>query len=131
MLLLLHSLTRKRRTMPRQARKLSGTKIRHVILCRHSPAGKTDRCLFRSNTIIVANEMITSPHDSTKAVSDRMVRAIGRLGTGTLHPRFSTLEVRKAGGVRAETCLCSSVRATVAGSPSPCRGLASRGALSL
>ena len=59
MLLLLHSLTRKRRTMPRQARKLSGTGIRHVILCRHSPAGKTDRCLFRSNTIIVANEMIT------------------------------------------------------------------------
>ena len=57
--LLLHSLTRKRRTMPRQARKLSGTGIRHVILCRHSPAGKTDRCLFRSNTIIVANEMIT------------------------------------------------------------------------
>ena len=59
MLLLLHSLTRKRRTMPRQARKLSGTGIRHVILCRHSPAGKTDRCLFWSNTEIVANEMIT------------------------------------------------------------------------
>ena len=59
MLLLLHSLTRKRRTMPRQARKLSGTGIRHVILCRHSPACKTDRCLFRRNTIIVANEMIT------------------------------------------------------------------------
>ena len=45
--------------MPRQARKLSGTGIRHVILCRHSPACKTDGCLFRSNTEIVANEMIT------------------------------------------------------------------------
>ena len=56
MLLLLHSLTRKRHTMPRQARQFSGTGIRQSILCRHTPACKTDGCLFRSNTKNVANE---------------------------------------------------------------------------
>ena len=56
MLLLLHSLTRKQCKMPRQARKLSGTEICQRHKCRHSPAGKTDGCLFRSNTNNAANE---------------------------------------------------------------------------
>ena len=59
MLLLLHSLTRKRCKMPRQARKLSGMGILQGVWCRHSPAGKTDGYLIWNNTKIVAKKMIS------------------------------------------------------------------------
>ena len=42
--------------MARQARKLSGMGILQGSWCRHSPACKTDGCLFRSNTKTAANE---------------------------------------------------------------------------